>query len=261
MRRISFLLLASFLVGCSQGPMDVDELYYLKVTNGQDNGYIRVKVKAAARLSDAKYRSGWFPAEAVDTVLGNVTEDTTGKTRATRDEMREKLIEALKKAQESFLTIALKPDTTKEEIETALRTWKRVRLVPGFRVPDLEDAMIVEYNPLQGLETLRSDEKLVFVLSANPDTVIRSISQIANDNETKAAIQRFANVMVEGAKAKIDVKKAHADVAAHADLFLAEQIDALAQSIDNGADRGTVVQQAEGVLALLRSLSLGGGQR
>jgi uncharacterized membrane protein len=82
------------------------------------------------------------------------------------------------------------------------------------------------------LETFRSDEKLVFVLSANPDTIIRSISQIANDNETKAAIQRFANVIVEGAK----------------------------QTIDRKPDRDTVVLQTEGLIALLRSLEGSGGR-
>lgn len=240
--------------------MNVDELYYLKVTNGQDSGYIRIKVDAAARLSDAKYRSGWFPAEAVDTVLGNVSEDSTGKTRATRDEMREKLIEALKAAQENFLKTALDPGATKEQIEQALRRWKRVRLAPGFAKLNFEDAIIVEYNPLQGLETFRSDEKLVFVLSANPDTIIRSISQIANDNETKAAIQRFANVIVEGAKADVDVKKANAGVAAKADVFLAGQVDALAQTIDRKPDRDTVVLQTEGLIALLRSLEGSGGR-
>lgn len=110
------------------------------------------------------------------------------------------------------------------------------------------------------METFRSDEKLVFVLSANPDTIIRSISQIANDNETKAAIQRFANVIVEGAKADVDVKKANAGVAAKADVFLAGQVDALAQTIDRKPDRDTVVLQTEGLIALLRSLEGSGGR-
>lgn len=262
MNRFGFLALVAALAlgGCSMGRLEVDEVYYLKLTNGTDSAYTRVKVKGTTFLSDAKYRAGWFPAEAVDTVLGNVGADTTGKTRAARDEMRDQLITAMKQAQVNFLAVALKPDASEAEMRVALRSWARTRLAPTGNDPAVEGAIIVEYNPAQGLETFRSDEKLVFVLSANPDTVISSISRIANDNETKAAIQRFANVIVEQAKADVEAKKATAGVAAKADVFLAAQVDALAQAMDNKADRDAVVRQTDALLSLLRGVDGAGRQ-
>jgi hypothetical protein len=262
MKTIGFLALAAALAlgGCSLGRMEVDEVYYLKLTNGTDSAYTRVTVKGSTFLSDSKYRSGWFPSEAVDTVLGNVGDDTTGKTRAARDEMRDQLIDAMKQAHENFLAVALKPDASEAEIRQALQSWARTRLAPIGDDPDVEGAIIVEYNPAQGLETFRSDEKLIFVLSANPDTVIRSISQIANDNETKAAIQRFTNVIVEQAKADVEAKKATADVAAKADVFLAGQVDAVAQAMDSKANRDAVVRQTEALISLLRGVDGAGRQ-
>ena len=252
--------LAFGLVGCTSGPMNVEETYYLKVTNGTDNGYLRINVKAATQLSDAKYRSGWFLAEAVDVAFGNVAEDPTGATRAARDAMREKLIEALKKAQEAYLQVALNKDSTPEQIEQALQRWKRVRFAPGFESVGLSDTILVEYNPAQGIETVRAGEKLIFILSANPDQIIQSISKFANDAETKAAIQRFSNVIIENARADVEAKKARAGVASAADQFLSKKVTKSAQRLAAKPTRDEAVGELEGLRALVLSLQGTGGQ-
>lgn len=253
-------LAAALLTACSMGPMDTSEVYYLKVTNGTDSNYFRVKVDTSTRLSDAKFKSGWFPAEAVDALFGETSQDTTGSTRAARDDMRAKMIEALKEAQQSYLTVALQDGATRAEIDRALEAWKRVRFAPGLRSDNYGNAVLMEYNPARGLEVLRSDEKLVFVLSADPDAIIQGINRIANDQETKAAIQRFTNVLVEQAKADVQAKAANAEVAARADVFIAGQVEALSQSLENKADRDTVVRKMEALHALLRSLEGVGGR-
>lgn len=257
-RNLCSLVLAAMLgagaAGCTSGPMKVSETYYLKVTNGQDNAYFRVNVEAATQLSDAQYKSGWYPAEAVDAVLGSVSEDATGETRAARDAMRDNLTEALKTAHESYLRVALDPNSTSKQIEDALEIWKRTRFAPGFRGPELSDAILVEFNPSEGLETFRSDDKLIFVLSANPDQIIQSISRFASDQETKAAIQRFANVIIESEKAGVSAEQAAAAVDAEADKFVAGKVEALTMALDNRAARDVVVRDMGVLQTLIRGL-------
>jgi hypothetical protein len=238
--------------------MRASETYYLKVTNGTEGAYLRIRVDAATELSDAKYMSGWYPAEAVDAVFGSVTKDETGQTRVARDAMRDQLIEALKAAQQNYLKVAARPSATPEEVKQALEAWRRVRLAPAEVSPDPNEAVIVEYNPASGLEAFRSDEKLIFLLSANPDQIIQSISRFASDQETKAAIQRFANVIIENEKADVAADKSNAIVSAKADLFVYSKVTALIQAMAAGAPRDDAVREMQILQGLLHSLDSAG---
>lgn len=237
--------------------MNVEETYYLKVTNGQDNGYIRINVSAGTHLSEARYNSGWYLAEAVDALFGNISEDPDGATGAARDAMRERLIEALKAGQEAYLRLALDENTTDKQLTAALHRWKRVRFAPGFDSPSIRDSILVEYNAAQDIETVRAGKKLVFFLSANPDQIIQSISKFANDAETKAAIQRFSEVIIQRAMAEVDERKARAEVTAQLDQVLAARITSVADKLENTASppaRDTAVGELESLRALANSL-------
>lgn len=250
-------LASMVLACCSSGPMNVEETYYLKVTNGQDNGYIRINVSAGTHLSEARYNSGWYLAEAVDALFGNISEDPDGATGAARDAMRERLIEALKAGQEAYLRLALDENTTDKQLTAALHRWKRVRFAPGFDSPSIRDSILVEYNAAQDIETVRAGKKLVFFLSANPDQIIQSISKFANDAETKAAIQRFSEVIIQRAMAEVDERKARAEVTAQLDQVLAARITSVADKLENTASppaRDTAVGELESLRALANSL-------
>lgn len=251
-------LAISWLAACTSGPMRASETYYLNATNGTEDAYLRITVEASTELSDAKYMSGWYPAEAVDAVFGSVTKDETGKTRVARDAMRDQLIEALKAAQQNYLKVAANSASTPEEVKQALDAWRRVRLAPAEVGPDPNEAVVVEYNPASSLETFRSDEKLIFLLSANPDQIIQSISRFASDQETKAAIQRFANVIIENEKADVSADKASAVVSAKGDLFVESRLTALIQAMASGAPRDDVVREMQILQALLHSLGSAG---
>lgn len=259
------LLAACFLVltACSSGPMDIEETYYLKATNGQYDSYIRVQVEGRTRVSDARYQSGWYLAEAVDAVFGNVAEDPTGTTGAARDAMRDRLIEALKAAQDAYLTVALNENATDAQVMAALQRWKRVRFAPGFANPEIEDAILVEHNPGQSIETLRAGKKLVFFLSANPDQIIQSISSFSNDAQTKVAIQRFSEVMIQNQLADIEERKAAAGVDAQLDKVLATRVNNVAtrlKAAGSKPDIDAAIGELEALRSLADSIGSAGGQ-
>ncbi len=73
--------LSWLLVACTTGPMDVREVRYWAVSNGKETNYYRLRVTGATRLGVAGYKSGWFPARAVDRLFGDVSSDDGARVR------------------------------------------------------------------------------------------------------------------------------------------------------------------------------------
>src|SRR5262245_39773898 len=80
---LSFLMTAA----CSLGIMEAEEVHYYAITNGENTNYYRLRVSADTLLGVSEYRSGYFPARAVDTVFGEVTSDGATRALATRNEL------------------------------------------------------------------------------------------------------------------------------------------------------------------------------
>jgi hypothetical protein len=123
----------------------------------------------------------------------------------------------------------------------------------------------MEYNPLQGLFVKHSDEKLVMVLSSNPDDIMSKLAQLSNDQETKTTLTKFTSVLssLQQQKAQEEKKaeiKQDAEIQALLtqaqtdDTVIAQQLTASLAAIDGSSkNRGIILAELEALISLLKS--------
>jgi hypothetical protein len=252
--QIIFLCVISVLGGCSLGPLEVSERYYLAATNGRETAYFRVRVNAETFLSKSEFRQGWFPARAVDALFGDVSDEGGGKALTVREKLRAQIDDAVLKTTTQYLEAAVDPNTPADRILKLLETRNRVLLTPSPSLGPSRQAQLIEYDPKRGLTTLRSDEKLVFVLSANPDEVIGNIANFAEQERTEQTIQKFTEVLVQNSRKEVATKEATAEVEGSADKLVAGQIEIALKTLQAGVTRDEAMQQVGALIHLLQSL-------
>jgi len=240
------------LYGCTTGPLEVEELYYLRVTNGQDNAYFRIKVTGNTTLSDTQFRQGWFPASAVDSLFGDISDGNVGEL-ITRETLRKQIDEAVIETNRQYLGMAINPDTDSESLNKYLVARNRVFFAPEASLGNLEQTTIMEYNPGADLIVRRDGQKLIFFLSADPDQIIGQISQFAEDEKTQAEIQKLTNMMVNSSRAKVIRKKAVAEVERKMDALIKTQLETTLQQLPSGTKRDDALESLDILINLLRS--------
>jgi hypothetical protein len=257
--RVLLLLYVALTVGCTTGPLKVEEVYYLAATNGEDTNYYRITVKANTQLGVAEYRSGMFPASAVDALFGDVSQEGSAKASLVRDQLKGQIDAALLQAHKDYETVAKNPETTDEQLQKYLATLARVRFVPFGRDFQVPKSVTIQYDPLKGLTILRSDEKFVWVLSSNPDDVIGSIANFAEQEATEKAVLKFADVVVQSTRNEAAQRRARNTAGQTDDKLIAAQIDAALAAIEKNPTRPVAIEQVETLRQLLLALQ-GGGQ-
>lgn len=253
-----------FLAGCSGGRTKLNEQYYIGATNGIDRVYYRVTIMGDTILGVTEFRQGWFPESAVDALFGDVSESGAGKT-ILRDELKLQLDEALTKANKNYLEKVISDNPTDKELEKALAAVNRVRQTADENAGLLDEAVVMEYNPLQGLFVKHSDEKLVMVLSSNPDDIMSKLAQLSNDQETKTTLTKFTGVLSilqrqKDQEEKEDELRQDAEIEAlltqaeSDDAVIAQQLTASLTAIDgSNGNRGIILAQLEALISLLKS--------
>ena len=219
---ISFLFL--FCVSCSLGRMEVRETHYYAVPGEYSTNYYRLNVVAETILGDSEYRSGFFPANAVDNLFGDVSAEGGAKALEAKLQLEKQIRDSLLQVNAAYQAKARNPDSTELELEKLLDARRRVLAYPRWNPEVLRDTIEIDYNPSKGIAIRRADEKLVFVLSSNPDEVVGKIANFAESDKTVYSINQLAKVMAQRSRNEIAAKEASEEVNSKLDFLIHEQI-------------------------------------
>jgi len=197
--------------------MDLYETYHIGTTNGTNRVYYRVTVTGLTRLGVAEFRQGWFDAAAVDALFGSVSEEAA-KAKTVRNELRSQVDEALVKARKAYLEKVLDPKSTPENLEKHLAKIAQIRLTARDWAHSLKGSVVMEYNPNSDTVIKHSGEKLVMVLSSNPDEIITKLAELSESNETSQTINKFTEIVARKENRKSTEQRAQ-EAASQAQWF------------------------------------------
>jgi hypothetical protein len=176
--------------------MKIRERYYLGASNGDERVYYRITIKACTDMGDAEFRQGWFPSVAVDALFGDVSEEGSAEALTVREELRRQIDQKLIKARKAYLDLAIQPDAKPEDLKKQLLAIRNVRLAARDSLQDIgEVAETIEYKPQADLVTYHAGQKLVLLLSSNPDQIITQLADLAEHTRTEQLFNKFAFVM------------------------------------------------------------------
>lgn len=255
--RYFFLSLTiALLVSCTTGSMDIRELHYYAAPNGENTNYYRLRVEAYTRLGVAGYRSGWFPADAVDYAFGDVS--TAGGTEAlkTRNKIKEQLNKIIPITNQAWLDEAAKPDADPNKLDGLHQARRRILAYPISEGAPYKGAAEIEYNPAKGVNLRFSDDKLIFVLASDPDTVVANIVSFAENQESALAIDQLGSVIAQRARSEIVATEVVEEVSKRNDLLVSKQIDLALGVVKNEATQvGAAIDEVNTLLILLEGIN------
>ena len=191
------LALALLSGACTTAPMEVRETHYYAVTNGTTTNYFRLRVHADTRLGKSEYRSGWFPADAVESLFGEVRSEDSADALAARREIEALIRAAVQQTTSAWLEEAKDPTADLDRLKALMEARRRVLAYPTSVGEPFPGSWEVEYNPARGVFIQHADEKLVFILSSDPDDVVNGIVQIAEDDRTVYSINQLGKVVAQ----------------------------------------------------------------
>ena len=244
------------LMSCSTGRMKIEEQRYYAIRRGDNTNYYRLKVCAETFLGDSEYRSGWFSSHAVDSLFGDVTSQGGAKAmearRAIEKQIREKIIET----DRAWLNKAADPMADDKELEKLLEARRRILAYPIWEASPIIGAVEIEYNPAKGVAMAHADEKLVFVLSSDPDEVIGTIANFAESDKTVFSINQFAKITAQRLRNQIAADEAAEAVNKKVDNLIHAQMQKALQVIDPfSADKTEqAISEIDTLLLLLESV-------
>jgi hypothetical protein len=249
------LAVALTFAGCTLGPMTVRETHYLAVSNGRDTNYYRLRVAADTRLGVAGYRSGWFPARSVDRLFGEVSSESAPAELQAKTELEMQVIDKIKETQRNWLEAAKNPDTDPRVLEKLNEARRRILAYPAFRAEPFPGTVEIEYNPGRDLATFHVDDKLLFVLSSNPDDVIQQIAAFAEDDKTVLSINRLAGAVVQRSTNEVASREATQEVDKANDARVKQVIQQALQGTTVGTGKATAVSQVDALLSVLDAVN------
>jgi hypothetical protein len=253
-RLLTLGLVAVVLGACTTGPLRVKERYFVAVTDGVSTNYLRITVNGETEVSRAEFRQGWFPSVAVDRLFGDVSEAGEGKALLLREQLKKQIDDALLEADRNYRNLAKDPKTTPEDLRRALAATNRVLLMPKPGLGKLGGTMPMEYDPRRGLAVLHGDEKLVFLLSADPDQIVTSIAAFAAQADTEKTVQKLMGAIAPAINRDLLTKMSNATTARRIDADVVKQIDAALTALTGTVTREASLAEVERLLALLRTV-------
>lgn len=251
------LALASvlFLGGCTLGPMKVHETHYVAVSNGKDTNYYRLRVVGHTSLGVAGYRSGWFPARAVDRLFGEVASDAAPAELQARTELETQVIQKIKETHQAWLEAAKDPNADPELLRRLNEARRRVLAYPSFRAEPFPDTIEIEYNPGRELATFHIDDKLIFVLASNPDDVVRQIANFVEEDKTVATINRMAGTITQVTTNEVAGREAAQEVDRASDARLKDVLKQTREGAVDGTAKMTALRQVDVLLTVIEAVA------
>lgn len=234
--------------------MEVRETHYLAVPSGENVNYYRLRVNAQTYFSDAGYHSGWYSADAVDSLFGDVSEAGATEALKTRNEIKSAIDQKFLEVTGAYLKAAGDPSTKPEALQRLLEARRAVRATASAMTPLPPTAVEMEYNPEDGLWLRRAGQKLVFVLSGNPDDVIAVITNFAEQQKTGVEVLKLADII--GARAANEVAASEAKLAAteSIDELLAAEIAAMDSQLVPTVKKDQVLSGIESLRIMIDSV-------
>jgi len=231
--------------------MTIREVHYIAATDGENTNYYRVRVGAQTKLGVAQYRSGWYSARAVDSLFGAVSSDGGVAATAAKAAMEEDISDKIRSTTQKWLEEASKPDADPKKLEGLMEARRRVLAYPKAGKPPFPDTSEMEFNPAAGISVLHSDEKLVFILSSNPDEVIGKIKNFSENEQTVLTIKRLSDVVLQKSRNDALVQTAIEGLNKKTDALVQVQLQAV---IDVAAKEDTLRDKAIDEIDSLLSL-------
>lgn len=253
-RWVAGALLALLASGCSLGVTHLEEVHYMAVPSGDNVNYYRVRLEAWTTLSKTKFASGWFPAEAVDSLYGSADEAAVAEAYKTRNQLREKYNEAILSTTDGYLKAAVDPSSKDEVIGSWLRAQRRVRATVGADLALPQGAVEIEYNPASGIALRHAGEKLVFALSSNPDDVLGSIANFSKDAEIGATVLKLSEVVRQRAANDVAALVARNEARGKVNASIVKRIDASLEAVDKSDTALELQTEVDSLRILLESL-------
>lgn len=229
--RIAFAALAASATGCSLGVTHLEEVHYIAVPSEDNVNYFRIRLEAYVTLSETKFEQGWFPAEAVDVLYGPADEATVADAYKVRNQILEKYNQAILKTAQGYLDAAADIHAKPETIEAWLAAQRRVRATAGSEVALPPGAIEIEYDPASNLALRHAGEKLVFVLSSNPDDVFAALTNFSKDAQVGATVLQLADVVLQNNANDVAETVARNEARAKLNDLIVKRIDIALQAI------------------------------
>jgi hypothetical protein len=223
-----FFFVVSLLVGvtaCTTGSMNLREVHYYAVTNGENTNYYRLRIAASTNLGVAGYRSGWFPARAIDRLFGDVSLEGGAAELQVRSQIESLINDKIISTYRNWLEAAGNPDADPAKLERLLKARQQILAYPSREIVPYPPAIEIEYNPARGVATFHADEKVVFVLASNPDEVIGKIASFVEDDKTVLTINHLTDVVQQRLVNEITTKEAALEVDKKIDAQVQAQIN------------------------------------
>lgn len=214
--------------------MRIEEVHYFAVPNANNTNYYRLRVRAHTRLSVASFREGWFPATAVDALFGDVSEDSSGESLGAKLTLRGLYREAVVAVTKQWLNAAKNGEEEDAVLQGLHNARRRVLAYPSPNGEPYQNSVEVEYNPAKGVALQRAGEKLVFVLSANPDEVVGKIANFVQSEKTSLAIKQLG-----------DLVSNKVSQASMSELALADASDLFGEMLRKQAEAGLAALSAD----------------
>src|SRR5262249_44742893 len=200
-------------------------------------------IEAETRLGETGFKSGWFLADAVDSLYGDASK--TGITEAYRvqEDLKAKYNAAIVHTTDGYLNVAKDPKTDPAVIQSWLVAQRRVRAVAGNETPLPAGAVEMEYDPSGPLVLRHADEKLVMVLSPDPDAIIGTISAFSKDVETSATVMKLADVLRQQTASDIEIQEARNAARSKLDTTVVQGIDQLTKVLATKPSRAELTRE------------------
>jgi len=242
------------LSGCSLGRTSARQTYFLAVPSGENINYFRIRVDAQAKLGETSFKSGWFPADAVDSLYGDAGKSGVTEAYRVQEDLKAKYNAALVHTTEGYLAVAQNPKSDPADIQSWLVAQRRVRAMSGAETPLPSGAVEIEYNPSGSLATRHAGEKLVLVLASDPDTVIGAISAYSKDVQTSATVMRLADVLRQQSANEVETTEARNAARTKSNATIVQGIDALTQVLKTNPGREELTREIEALRLQLENV-------
>jgi hypothetical protein len=204
--------------------MKISEVHYFWVSNGDTANYYRLRVDGQTSLGVAQFRSGWYPARAVDSLFGSVSSDGAIAALEARNQIEMDISGKILSTNKAWLDAAADVNSTPDKLARLLEARRRVLAYPNSAKPPMEGAFEMEFNPAKGVALFHADEKLVFILSSNPDEVVGKIKNFAESEQTVLSINQLSKVVVQRSRNAAGAQTAVEDVNKKSDVLVLAQL-------------------------------------
>jgi hypothetical protein len=246
-------LLGAGLSACSLGITRIDQTYYLAVPSESNINYFRIRVHGSAQLGVTDFRSGWFPADAVDSLYGDASQKGATEAYRLKEQLKAKYDAAILKTVDSYLNAAVDPKTSEAVLQSLLLAERRVRATAGTETPLPPGAVEIEYDPGRGIATLHAGEKLVLVLASDPDAVIEAISAFSKDVQTGATVMNLADVVRTQAANDVAATEARNEFRSKTDALIAQHLGSVLDLLKTNPKRTDLTREIDSLRILVEN--------